>query len=225
MATRAQREAHRRYALKVVVELTDPVHWAYDEIAAVLTQQEVFTPLGTTDWDSRLVAALLIWDAFCEPDSTEFSGLIGTIGSFSEATREFEGLSYDTCEKSLRKKALRAVEHANEVLHGEDLTIEGFSPLPPAHQAAYRDYALDVLKGLAEGPWTYGDMATVLTRRAIPTLDGQTKWHPIQVQRLLNTSGDRHFSSQFVSTMHRYTELEHLEEEEKREDGEGEIPF
>ena len=215
MATKAQREAHRRYALKVVEELTDPKQWPYSEIATVLTQQGVFTPFGTTEWNSRLVAALLIWDAFRNPKSLR---LVWNIGSSRESQNEFEGLPNGPLAE-LCSEGTQAVDLADHVLHGGEVTTEVPPSLPPAHQAAYRDFALDLVKGLVDGPLNHGDVATVLTLRAIPTLDGHTQWHPIQVQRLLDTSGQWQLAELFVSERDSYDALARMEEEG------GDVPF
>ena len=69
-----------------------------------------------------------------------------------------------------------------QVLHEGDSGDAVMPALTPGHQAAYREYALDIVQGLAEGPWKYGDVATALTMRAIPTLNGRPNWRPNQVQ-------------------------------------------
>ena len=212
MATKAQREAHRRYALKVVGELThsmelthmgppeysaelqrsgtwtymESAHWSYAEIAAVLTKQGVFTPSGTTEWTPRLVAALLVWDAFLASE-TERLNLIQFIGDSEESAREFEGLKFNQQAENMSAEVSHAVKCADKELHEGDSGDEVMPTLTPAHQAAYREYALYLVQRLAEGPWNFSDVATALTIRTIPTLNGRPNWHPNQVQRLIMT--------------------------------------
>lgn len=233
MATKAQREAHRRYALKAVGDLTHSrkwtstfhaelslsaemstleefglasfelppleewlrsgtwpyvgkAHWSYTEIAAVLTKQGVFTPAGKTEWTPRLVAALLVWDAFLASD-TERLDLMQFIGDREEAAREFEGLQFGQQTEEMSSEVRQAVKCADKVLHEGDSGDAVMPALTLGHQAAYREYALNIVQGLTEGPWKYGDVATVLTMRTIPTLNGRPNWRPNQVQRLIKT--------------------------------------
>ena len=155
MATKAQREAHRRYALKAVGDLTHSrkwtstfheelslsvemstldgfglasleewlrsgtwpyvgkAHWSYTEIAAVLTKQGVFTPAGKTEWTPRLVAALLVWDAFLASD-TERLDLMQFIGDREEAAREFEGLQFGQQTEEMSSEVRQAVKCADK---------------------------------------------------------------------------------------------------------------
>ncbi len=211
MATRAQRKAHQLYALKVVEGLVNPRQWAYAEIAAVLTQLGVFTPLGTVVWTPRLVTALLVWDAFCNRRSW---GLLWTMGALEEAAGEFEGIPNEPQEGRIGIQAQKSVEWADDVLHGRASVAEESSLLPPAHQAAYRDYALGVVAGLKEGPLAYSIVATVLTHQAVPTPDGHTKWQPIQVQRLLVSLEQWDLAQCFVSGNDPYIPWRHEEEKD-----------
>ena len=63
MATKPQREARRRYALKKVRELTQASKLTMGDIADILNEQETPTPLGTNEWTAKMVSALLICNA------------------------------------------------------------------------------------------------------------------------------------------------------------------
>lgn len=256
MATKAQREAHRRYALKAVGDLThsmdltskiheelstlyefDPAsfeappweellrlgtwpyvgsaHWSYAEIAAVLTKQGAFTPSGKTEWTPRLVAALLVWDAFLASD-TERLNLMQFIGDREEAAREFEGLQFGQQTEEMSSEVRQAVKCADKVLQEGDSGDAVMPALTPGHQAAYREYARDIVRDLAVGPWKYGDVATALTMRAIPTLNGRPNWRPNQVQRLIKT-GQPSWTERF--------EAPEGSNEEDDDSGTQEIPF
>ncbi len=230
MVTKAQREAHRRYALRVLIGLTDSATWPYEEVSELLTQHGVFTPLGTTVWNRRLVAALLIWAAFSSqkypvhPNSQdERFGLIWCVGNFEEATQEFPGLSWSPYEENgLDAMAWQAVKEADIFLNSAPRD-NGDSSLAPAHQAAYRDFALDVIRSLVAGPWTYSEAADILTLRGIPTVNGHTNWYPNQVERLLNTANRPKLANRFVSVRPLFAELDQFDEEDP-DQGE-EIPF
>ena len=218
MVTKAQREAHRRYALSILVGLTDSATWPYEEVASILTQYGVFTPLGTTVWDKRLVAALLIWAAFSSqenpvyPDSNDDKfGLLWYLGDKEEAYEEFPGLFWNAWGSiALSEEEIQAVREADIVLNSAPRD-SGNSSLAPGHQAAYRDFALDVIRSLATGPWTYSEAANILTRRGIPTVNGHTNWYPNQVERLLNTANRPNLANQFLSVRPLFDHLDNFD--------------
>ena len=91
--------------------------------------------------------------------------------------------------------------------------MEEFAALAPAHQAAYRDFTMDVVRGLAKGSWTNSEVATVLRLQSGPTLDGRTNWYQNQATRVLCTSGQALIAERYVTAKYLYTESEFLEEE------------
>ncbi len=221
MVTKAQREAHRRYALSILIGLTDPATWPYEDVASILTQHGVFTPLGTTVWDKRLVAALLIWAAFSSQkypiytDSKDDKfGLIWYFGNIEEAFEEFPGFSGPLLGRNiLSEESSQAVREADIFLNSAPLD-NGNSSLAPGHQAAYRDFALDVIRNLATGPWTYGEAANILSLRGIPTVNGHTNWYPNQVERLLNTANRPNLANRFLSVRPLFAPLDQFDDED-----------
>ncbi len=94
-------------------------------------------------------------------------------------------------------------------------------PLIPQREA-YRRYALTVVHDLMSGRMIVGDLAAVLTGRAIPTPNGHTNWRPNQVTRLLHT-GKQHPAVHWILSKltqfqaeaeDRFTDLDNFEEEE-----------
>ncbi|MYD91667.1 MAG: hypothetical protein F4Y08_15265 [Caldilineaceae bacterium SB0662_bin_9] len=242
MATKAQREARRRYALKRIRDLTQPSKLAMEDIADVLNDRQIPTPLGTTEWTARLVAALLICDAF-EYDSN-WSGnnsdwsenidgavLLWTLNSkdalkfFDISTERGAHWEYYWNNGHYLVGAFRALygelhltENARawELLEYADvgsITADAMVSLPPEVEA-YRNFALDVVKELRDRPWSYSAIASLLTRRGIPTPDGKTTWRHNQIERLIATSGSLSLMQLVTSqTANTYEGLERLEQQ------------
>lgn len=236
MATKAQREARRRYALKKIRDLTQPSKLAMEDVADVLNDRQIPTPLGTTEWTARLVAALLICNAF-EYDSAwrgnqDGAVLLWTLNSddalkfFDVSTERGAGWDYYWNKGHNLVGAFRALygelyltEDARAWEHLEyaevgSITADAMVSLLPEVEA-YRNFALDVVQELRDRPWSYSAVASVLTRRGIPTPDGKTTWRHNQIERLIATSGDRSLmrlvTSQSANT---YEDLERLDQAE-----------
>ena len=217
MTTKAQREARRRYALKKVRELTQASKLAMADIADILNENEIPTPLGTTEWTARLVSALLICQALEYETDSDWLGqqqghaLLWTLNSeevlsiFEINFRIHDGTWYqemfywtgvDHLVGAFRAlygelfltEAARAWELSEDVEVGS-IPADTMVSLPPEVEA-YRDYALDVIREWCHGPRSLNSLASLLTRRGIPTPDGKTTWRHNQVERLIATSDD-----------------------------------
>ena len=236
MATKAQREARRRYALKRVRELTQPSKLAMVDIAEALNDQQIPTPLGTTEWTARLVSALLICDAFeCDPyweNGQDDTILLWSLNS-SDVRKYFRySVRYNALIGKFWSKN-KDIVGAFKALYGEllltedartwelldypavgSITADAMVALPPEVEA-FRDFALDVVRELRDRPWSYSAVASVLTRREVPTLDGKTTWRHNQVERLVTTSGDTELMRLVTSqTADMYKGLERMEQSE-----------
>lgn len=217
MTTKAQREARRRYALKKVRELTQASKLAMADIADILNEKEIPTPLGTTEWTARLVSALLICQALEHETDSDWLGqqqgqaLLWTLNS-EEVLSIFE-INYreDGVFDMIFARFWAGIDHlvgAFRALYGElylteaarawelsedvevgSIPADGMVSLPPEVEA-YRDYALDVIREWCHGPRSLNSLASLLTRRGIPTPDGKTTWRHNQVERLIATSDD-----------------------------------
>ena len=196
MASRAKREAHRRYGLTIIHRLMNPSTedddrpWQLRDLAAVLNHRGAVTPRGTTDWDANRVGDLL----YIAPDSA----WLGWEDWERAALREENPLSGGPQAQQLPWWP-RCVEfstpfdyYGNDVFDVCDALMgRNDDDLPPWSQRdAYRLYAWDLVQDVVEGQITLGDLAAVLTAREIPTPDGHRTWKSIQVQRLLKTGGE-----------------------------------
>ena len=247
MATKPQREARRRYALKKVRELTQASKLTMGDIADVLNDKEIPTPLGTTEWTARLVSALLICDALQYETRGDWLGrkegipLLWTLNS-DDALRFFgfgveEGAGWsDDYWKSVRHlvgafrslygellltESARTLEFGEKVKAGS-ISADALVSLPPEGEA-YRDYALDVVKAWCHSPKSYSEVASLLTRRRIPTPDGKPMWRHNQVERLIATSEDEALK-QRVSA--KTTDLhEQMEQSETDDQDNQDVPF
>lgn len=62
-----------------------------------------------------------------------------------------------------------------EDVEAGSISADALVSLPPEGEA-YRDYALDVVKAWCHSPKSYSEVASLLTRRRVPTPDGKTMW-------------------------------------------------
>lgn len=266
MATKPQREARRRYALKKVRELTQAPKLTMGDIADVLNDKEIPTPLGTTEWTARLVSALLICDALQYETRGDWLGrwgrkpLLWTLNSddalsFFDFEVTHEAASADEIEEVASEPDFRGefvferycwvnvrpLVGAFRSLYGElfltesahtlelrenveagSISADALVALPPEGEA-YRDYALDVVKAWCHSPKSYSEVASLLTRRRVPTPDGKPMWRHNQIERLIVTSEDQALQ-QRVSA--KTTDLhEQMEQSETDDQDDQDVPF
>ncbi|MXY95911.1 MAG: hypothetical protein F4Y42_20930 [Caldilineaceae bacterium SB0664_bin_27] len=268
MATKPQREARRRYALKKVRELTQASKLTMGDIADVLNDEEIPTPLGTTEWTARLVSALLICDALQYETLDDWLGrsrgkpLLWTLNSADALSffhfdvtheptsiEEIEVLSeFAPGEKLVYERYfwvnVRQLIGAFRALYGElfltesahtlelrenveagSISADTLVSLPPAAEA-YRDYAVAVVKAWCHSTKSYSEVASLLTRRGIPTPDGKTMWRHNQVERLIATSEDQALKQRVsAKTTDMHECLEQMEQSETDDQDDQNVPF
>ena len=247
MATKPQREARRRYALKKVRELTQASKLTMGDIADILNEQEIPTPLGTTEWTARLVAALLICDALEYETSRNWLGRQGRLALLwtlnSDDALSFFDFGVGRGRGRYVWKNVRYLVGAFRTLYGELLLTESAHTLElrenveaglisadalvslPPEVEAFRDYALDVVKDWCHRPRSYSEVASMLTRRGVPTPDGKTMWRHNQVERLIATAEDQELKQRVRGkTTATYDSLEQMDQLETADQDE-DIPF
>ncbi len=269
MATKPQREARRRYALKKVRELTQAEKLTMGDIADVLNDQEMPTPLGTTEWTAKLVAALLICDAL------QYETLDAWLGRWGEnpllwTLNHDDALSFFDFDVNHEALSAEEIEVINELgsndklvyerfywvkvsqlvgafrsLYGElfltetahtlelrenveagSISADDLVSLPPEVEA-YRDLALDIVRTWCHSSRSYSEVASLLTRRGIPTPDGKANWRHNQVERLITASNDQELKQRVsAQTTDPYESLERMEQSDTADQEEGQdVPF
>ena len=206
MASKAQREARRRYAITQVRAVMGPDRFDMANLAALLNEKEVLAPLGTTEWTPRLVAALLVCDALESGKAADWLGR-DAAQSLLWRLNARSALAFFNPEELGFPALLDAFKAAFGELHLTDMARhwelqdapeDGGAVRPRTSNMvsltpdieALRDYALHVLGEMADQPLTYAVMATLLSRMGVPCPDGRTSWHHNQVERLVAHSGD-----------------------------------
>ena len=99
-----------------------------------------------------------------------------------------------------------------ENVEAGSISADALVSLPPEVEA-FRDYALDVVKDWCHRPRSYSEVASMLTRRGVPTPDGKTMWRHNQIERLIATAEDQELKQRVRSqTTATYDSLEQMDQ-------------